>query len=290
MAVARAKGKPRGSSPKLSDRQQQEPRRLHDSGDYSISALAELFSVSRPTVYRTLHRQAGRAAVNSTFKVAGDISPPPPNSTTERRSSAPFRDKATDHLGGILPSSLTRVHVIRTLSGPPVPRIRAAPGAPAVTASAARSPKKVCRPWRLSSYALLPMVVVNGLIANDKFCVSRVATPVNVVPVMRCGASARRHPDESSVEVHFCGGCHETTMADSSADDGVNGRPAAMGSALPMAAGVEPTRDGPDRFTRKETLMRAARVCASIRPKQVHQQTLEQQLERLRDHLQGNRV
>jgi hypothetical protein len=52
-----------------------------------------------------------------------------------------------------------------------------------------------------------------------------------------------------SVEIHFCGGCHETTMADSSADDGVNGRPAAMGSSLPMAAGVEPTRDGPDRFT-----------------------------------------
>ena len=66
MAVARAKGKPRGKQPKLSDRQQQELRRLHDSGDYSISDLAELFSVSQPTVYRTLHRQAGRAAVNST--------------------------------------------------------------------------------------------------------------------------------------------------------------------------------------------------------------------------------
>ncbi|MDZ4138386.1 MAG: helix-turn-helix domain-containing protein, partial [Erythrobacter sp.] len=28
----------------------------HASGDYSISDLAELFSVSRPTVYRTLQR------------------------------------------------------------------------------------------------------------------------------------------------------------------------------------------------------------------------------------------
>lgn len=38
---------------------------MQDSGDYSISDLAELFSVSRPTVYRTLHRQAGRADANS---------------------------------------------------------------------------------------------------------------------------------------------------------------------------------------------------------------------------------
>ena len=30
---------------------------MHGSGDYSISDLAELFSVSRPTVYRTLKRQ-----------------------------------------------------------------------------------------------------------------------------------------------------------------------------------------------------------------------------------------
>jgi len=31
---------------------------MHDTGDYSISDLAELFAVSRPTVYRTLARQA----------------------------------------------------------------------------------------------------------------------------------------------------------------------------------------------------------------------------------------
>jgi predicted DNA-binding protein YlxM (UPF0122 family) len=30
---------------------------MHDTGDYSISDLAELFSVSRPTVYRVLARQ-----------------------------------------------------------------------------------------------------------------------------------------------------------------------------------------------------------------------------------------
>src|SRR5690554_6678329 len=57
MAIARAKGKLRGRQPKLSSRQQQELKRMHDTGDYSISDLAELFSISRPTVYRTLQRQ-----------------------------------------------------------------------------------------------------------------------------------------------------------------------------------------------------------------------------------------
>ena len=56
MAVARARGKLRGKRPKLSERQQKELRRMHDTGEYSISDLAELFSVSRPTVYRTLAR------------------------------------------------------------------------------------------------------------------------------------------------------------------------------------------------------------------------------------------
>ena len=57
MAIARARGKLRGKKPKLSDRQQKELRRMYDTGEYAISDLAELFSVSRPTVYRTLGRQ-----------------------------------------------------------------------------------------------------------------------------------------------------------------------------------------------------------------------------------------
>ena len=56
MALARARGRLKGKQPKLSDRQQKELRRMHDTGEYSISDLAELFSVSRPTVYRTLRR------------------------------------------------------------------------------------------------------------------------------------------------------------------------------------------------------------------------------------------
>lgn len=56
MAIARAKGKLRGKQPKLSDKQQKELCRMHGTGDYSISDLAEVFSVSRPTIYRTLNR------------------------------------------------------------------------------------------------------------------------------------------------------------------------------------------------------------------------------------------
>ncbi len=57
MAIARARGKLHGKQPKLSDRQQRELSRMHATGEYSISDLAELFSVSRPTVYRTLNRR-----------------------------------------------------------------------------------------------------------------------------------------------------------------------------------------------------------------------------------------
>ena len=56
MAIARAKGKLRGKQPKLSEKQQKELSRMHATGDYSISDLAEVFSVSRPTIYRTLER------------------------------------------------------------------------------------------------------------------------------------------------------------------------------------------------------------------------------------------
>ena len=41
----------------VSDKQQRELCRMHATGEYSISDLAELFSVSRPTVYRTLNRR-----------------------------------------------------------------------------------------------------------------------------------------------------------------------------------------------------------------------------------------
>jgi DNA invertase Pin-like site-specific DNA recombinase len=58
MAVARAKGKFRRKQPKRSPKQQAALRRMHASGDYSITNLTELCSVSRPTVYRTLRRDS----------------------------------------------------------------------------------------------------------------------------------------------------------------------------------------------------------------------------------------
>jgi len=62
MAIARSRGKLRGKQPKLSDKWQKELRRMHDTGEYAISDLAELFAVSRPTVYRTLVRQKATTA------------------------------------------------------------------------------------------------------------------------------------------------------------------------------------------------------------------------------------
>ena len=53
MAIAHTRGKLRGKQPKLSDQQQRELCRMHATGEHSISDLAELFSASRPTVYRT---------------------------------------------------------------------------------------------------------------------------------------------------------------------------------------------------------------------------------------------
>ncbi len=59
MKIARARGRLRGKQPKLSDKQQKELGRMHGTGQYTISDLAELFSISRPTVYRTLLRNVG---------------------------------------------------------------------------------------------------------------------------------------------------------------------------------------------------------------------------------------
>ena len=59
MAIARAKGKLRGKQPKLSARQQAHLVQLNQSGQHTIAELAELFSVSRPTVYRVLERARG---------------------------------------------------------------------------------------------------------------------------------------------------------------------------------------------------------------------------------------
>jgi len=56
MAVARAKGRLKGRQPKLSEKQTAELARMHATGDHTINDLADIFSISRPTVYRTLQR------------------------------------------------------------------------------------------------------------------------------------------------------------------------------------------------------------------------------------------
>ncbi|MFY1677288.1 recombinase family protein [Streptomyces sp. WMMC905] len=56
MAVARAKGKLRGKQPKITARQRAHLVKEHKSGEHTIADLAELFSVSRATVYRVLER------------------------------------------------------------------------------------------------------------------------------------------------------------------------------------------------------------------------------------------
>ena len=50
-----------GSQHEIWSKQHKELWRMHATGEYSISDLAELFSVSRPTVYRTIARKAQRS-------------------------------------------------------------------------------------------------------------------------------------------------------------------------------------------------------------------------------------
>ena len=56
MTIARSRGRLRGKPPSLAPAQDREIRRMHDSGDYNVAEIAALFSVSRPTVYRSLDR------------------------------------------------------------------------------------------------------------------------------------------------------------------------------------------------------------------------------------------
>ena len=56
MAVARAKGHLIGKQPKLTANQARHLVELADLGTYSTAELAELFSVGRSTIYRTLRR------------------------------------------------------------------------------------------------------------------------------------------------------------------------------------------------------------------------------------------
>ena len=56
MAIARANGKLKGKQPKLSARQRAHVLNLVQAGDHTIAELAELFTVSRATIYREIAR------------------------------------------------------------------------------------------------------------------------------------------------------------------------------------------------------------------------------------------
>jgi DNA invertase Pin-like site-specific DNA recombinase len=56
MAIARANGRLKGKQPKLSPRQRAHVLRLVQAGEHTIAELAELFSVSRATIYREIAR------------------------------------------------------------------------------------------------------------------------------------------------------------------------------------------------------------------------------------------
>jgi DNA invertase Pin-like site-specific DNA recombinase len=66
MAVARAKGRLKGKQPKLSKTQRALLFELWDTGSYTQTEVAELFSVSRATVYREIQRR--RAAFLASCK------------------------------------------------------------------------------------------------------------------------------------------------------------------------------------------------------------------------------
>ena len=63
MAVASARGRLKGKPPKLSASQQQHLLKLFDAEEKTVPELAELFSVSRATVYRVLDRHNKREPV-----------------------------------------------------------------------------------------------------------------------------------------------------------------------------------------------------------------------------------
>lgn len=72
MKVARAKGRLRGKQPKLNHRQEAHLVALFDTGDHSTAELAELFGVTRSTVYRAVERERSRAATSLSAGLIAD--------------------------------------------------------------------------------------------------------------------------------------------------------------------------------------------------------------------------
>lgn len=73
MDIARQNGKLRGKQPTLKPAQDREIRRMHDSGDYNVAGIADMFRVSRPTVYRSLERTAALPPLPADTQPAPDV-------------------------------------------------------------------------------------------------------------------------------------------------------------------------------------------------------------------------
>lgn len=54
MAAAKARGRKGGRPSKLSDKQLAEIRRMNAAAERTVTELAHLFGVTRPTIYRAL--------------------------------------------------------------------------------------------------------------------------------------------------------------------------------------------------------------------------------------------
>lgn len=65
MKVAKKNGRLRGKQPKLTPKQQDHLVSLHNAGNHTSAELAELFSVGRATVYRTVNRHCQHPALSS---------------------------------------------------------------------------------------------------------------------------------------------------------------------------------------------------------------------------------
>lgn len=80
MAIARAKGRLRGKRPKVSPAQEGHVVRLHRAGDHTTTEIAELFAVTRSTVYRAIdgvHAQGSlagsRRSIAGAFAWASEV-------------------------------------------------------------------------------------------------------------------------------------------------------------------------------------------------------------------------
>jgi hypothetical protein len=91
MEIARQNGKLRGKQSRLKPAHDREIRRMHDSSDYDVAEIAALFSVSSPTVYRSLNRTAELPPTPGPCLMSPSTTSCPPQSrtTVTARGSSP---------------------------------------------------------------------------------------------------------------------------------------------------------------------------------------------------------